>query len=105
MKKIKVAINGFGRIGRLTARIITDKYKNIEIISVNDLTSAENLAYLYKHDSTYKDTNQKIDFGTNWIKINEKKITVFANKEPLENQWKDIDIVLECTGKFLTTEL
>jgi glyceraldehyde 3-phosphate dehydrogenase len=105
MKKIRVAINGFGRIGRLTARIIVDKYPNIELVSVNDLTSADNLAYLYKHDSTYKDTLHKVSSGNNWLKINQFKIKVFANKEPIANQWQDIDVLLECTGKFLTREL
>ncbi len=105
MKKLRVAINGFGRIGRLTARIIIDKYPNIEIVSVNDLTSADNLAYLYKYDSTYKDTQHKVSSGTDWIKINDYKIKVYANKEPIPNQWEDIDVLLECTGKFLTSEL
>jgi glyceraldehyde 3-phosphate dehydrogenase len=105
MKKIKVAINGFGRIGRLTARIIIDKYPNIEIVSVNDLTSADNLAYLYKHDSTYRETSHKVTSGLGWLKINNFKIKVFANKEPIADQWNDIDVLLECTGKFLTRDL
>jgi glyceraldehyde 3-phosphate dehydrogenase len=105
MKKIKVAINGFGRIGRLTARILIENNYNIEIVSVNDLTSAENLAYLFQHDSTYKDTKIEVSFENDYIILNKQKIKVFANKEPIDNQWKDIDVVLECTGKFLTQEL
>lgn len=105
MKKIKIGINGFGRIGRLTARIIIEKYPNIEIVSVNDLTSAENLAYLFKHDSTYKESKFKVFFTLDTITINNTTIKVYANKEPIADQWKDIDVVLECTGKFLTSEL
>jgi glyceraldehyde 3-phosphate dehydrogenase len=105
MKNIKVAINGFGRIGRLTAKIIIAKYPNIEIVSVNDLSSAENLAYLFKHDSTYRETDIKVGSNTTHIILNDKKIKVFANKEPVPNQWEGVDIVLECTGKFLTRDL
>jgi glyceraldehyde 3-phosphate dehydrogenase len=105
MKNIKVAINGFGRIGRLTAKIIISKYPNIEIISVNDLSSAENLAYLFKHDSTYRETDIKVSSNATHIILNDKKIKVFANKEPVTNQWEGVDIVLECTGKFLTRDL
>jgi glyceraldehyde 3-phosphate dehydrogenase len=105
MKKIKVAINGFGRIGRLTAKIIFAKYPNIEIISVNDLTSSENLAYLYKHDSTYREDQSTVEHDETHIIIDGHQIEVFANKEPIANQWQGIDAVLECTGKFLTAEL
>lgn len=105
MKNIKVAINGFGRIGRLTAKIILTKYPNIEIVSVNDLSSAQNLAYLFKYDSTYRQTSIKVESDDNHIILNDQKIKVFANKEPLPNQWEGVDIVLECTGKFLTREL
>jgi glyceraldehyde 3-phosphate dehydrogenase len=105
MKNIKVAINGFGRIGRLTAKIIITKYPNIEIISVNDLSSAENLAYLFKHDSTYRETDIMVSSNATHIILNDKKIKVFANKEPVTNQWAGVDIVLECTGKFLTRDL
>jgi glyceraldehyde 3-phosphate dehydrogenase len=105
MKNIKVAINGFGRIGRLTAKVIIAKYPNIEIVSVNDLTSPENLAYLFKHDSSYRETDIKVGSNATHIILNDKKIKVFANKEPVPNQWEGVDIVLECTGKFLTRDL
>ena len=105
MKNIKVAINGFGRIGRLTAKIIIAKYPNIEIVSVNDLSSAANLAYLFEHDSTYRGTDIKVGSTLTHIILNGKKIKVYANKEPVANQWEGVDIVLECTGKFLTADL
>lgn len=106
MNRTKVAINGFGRIGRLTARIIIDKHPNIEIVSINDLTSSDNLAYLYNHDSNYRHNPKHIVTSTsNQIIINDQTIEVFANREPVANQWQGIDTVLECTGKFLTTDL
>jgi glyceraldehyde 3-phosphate dehydrogenase len=106
MPKIKVAINGFGRIGRLTARILLEKYSDkIELVSVNDLTSSDNLAYLFKHDSTYKDSNIEVKSKEGFLILDGQKVKVFANKEPIVDQWKDVDVLLECTGKFLTSEL
>lgn len=106
MSKIKVAINGFGRIGRLTARILLEKYSDkIELVSVNDLTSSDNLAYLFKHDSTYKDSLIKVESSEGMLMLNGNKMIVYANKEPIPNQWEGIDVLLECTGKFLTAQL
>jgi glyceraldehyde 3-phosphate dehydrogenase len=111
-KKLRVAINGFGRIGRLAARNILLKYPEVQIVAVNDITSVENLAYLLKFDSTYRQLecevlakDQKLFVTTSANETQE--ILVFAQKDPSQLPWKDleIDVVLECTGLFLTTEL
>jgi glyceraldehyde 3-phosphate dehydrogenase len=106
--KIKVGINGFGRIGRLAMRVILESYSDkIEIIAINDLTTPENLAYLYNNDTTYRKPNTQILLmgGSFKIKDSLQEIKLFANKEPILDQWKDVDILLECTGFFLTSEL
>lgn len=111
--KTRIAINGFGRIGRLAARIILNSYSDtIELVAVNDLTSSENLAYLLQNDSTYRRFDQKVSSLENQIIVENKigeqvKIQVFAEKDPALLPWKDwrIDTVLECTGLFLTHEL
>jgi len=109
---INVAINGFGRIGRLTARVLLTKYSDeVNIVAVNDLTDAQNLAYLFEYDSTYRKFDYKVTATDSslFIHKNDKidEIQVFAEKDPSKLPWKDlgIDVVLECTGLFLTTEL
>lgn len=108
-KKIRIAINGFGRIGRLTARNLISNYSDkIEIVAVNDLSSPENLAYLFKHDSTYHKFDQSVKSTENGILIGgDKLIRVCGEKDPALLPWKEmeIDTVLECTGRFLTVEL
>jgi glyceraldehyde 3-phosphate dehydrogenase len=99
----KIAINGFGRIGRLTLRHILDKnYKNLEVVAVNDLTTAKTLAHLLKYDSNYGIYNKEISFGNDFLIIGNKKIKVFSEKDPEKLPWKDlkIDVVLECSGVF-----
>jgi len=99
----KIAINGFGRIGRLTLRHILDKnYKNPEVVAVNDLTTAKTLAHLLKYDSNYGIYNKEISFGNDFLIIGNKKIKVFSEKDPEKLPWKDlkIDVVLECSGVF-----
>ena len=100
-KKIKVAINGFGRIGRPSFRIAS-KSKNIEIVAINDLTDTKTLAHLLQHDSLYGKFEKKVsEDGKNLI-VDGKKIPVFAEKDPALLPWKklSVDIVLECTGLF-----
>ena len=101
----KIAINGFGRIGRLVFRII-EELDDIEIIAINDLTTPEQLAYLLKYDTNHRNYNKKIDFDDNNIYINGRKIKVYSEIDPSKLPWKelDIDVVLECTGKFTSLE-
>ena len=104
---IKVAINGFGRIGRLAFRqIITGT--DFDIVAINDLTSAEDLAYLLKYDTNHRRFHEdKIRSVDNYLVINNiKKIPVYAEKDPSNLPWKDLDVdlVLECTGLFTKYE-
>ena len=103
---IKVAINGFGRIGRLAFRLMHDNPK-FEVVAINDLTDAEQLAYLLKYDSgqgPYK-TND-ITFEEGAIVVDGKKIQVLSEKDPKQLPWKDlnVNVVLECTGVFNSEE-
>ncbi len=100
---IKIAINGFGRIGRLAFRNIIDQHKKLQIAAINDLTDTKTLAYLLQYDSNYGKYSKKISFDAKNIIINDKKIPVFAERDILKLPWSDlgIDIVLECTGVYL----
>jgi len=102
---MKIAINGFGRIGRTAAKIIIER-NNAELIAINDLTNTETLAHLLKYDSIYRIWNHEVGFDENDLIIDKKKIHCYAEKEPVKLPWRElgIDIVLECTGHFLTTE-
>ncbi|MEK7106853.1 MAG: type I glyceraldehyde-3-phosphate dehydrogenase [Patescibacteria group bacterium] len=102
---IRVAINGFGRIGRGFARAAYGK-KNIEIVAINDLAPAGNLAYLLKYDTVYGRAPFSVEAGENAIIADGKKIPVLAEKDPTKLPWKDlsVDIVVESTGLFTTAE-
>ncbi|MEX1014315.1 MAG: type I glyceraldehyde-3-phosphate dehydrogenase [Candidatus Paceibacterota bacterium] len=97
----KIAINGFGRIGRLFLRQAYDK-EDIEIVAINDLGDCENLAYLLKYDSVYRKYNKKVEVKNNNIVIEGKEIKFFQEKDPSKLPWKDlgVDIVVESTGVF-----
>jgi len=99
---IKLAINGFGRIGRPTFRRILDNHPEIEVVAINDLTDPPTLAHLLKHDSLYGLYNKEIIAENDSLTINGKSIKVLAEKEPSKLPWEDlkIDVVLECTGFF-----
>ncbi len=104
---IKVAINGFGRIGRLAFReMITTT--DFDIVAINDLTDAESIAYLLKYDTNHRSFHEdKISFQDDYLVINnQKKIKVYAEKDPRNLPWQDlaVDIVLECTGVFTDEE-
>ena len=105
MGTIKVGINGFGRIGRLTFRALLNK-KNIEVVAFNDLTDAKTLAHLFKYDSVHGRFNGEVASDGDSLIINGKKIRVYAEKDPANLPWKDlgVDIVAECTGIFRTRE-
>jgi glyceraldehyde 3-phosphate dehydrogenase len=101
----KIAINGFGRIGRLSFRIAFEN-PNFEIVAVNDLTDTKTLAHLLKYDSNYGIYGKEISFDDKNLIVDGKKIQVFAEKDPEVLPWKDlaVDVVLECTGFFLDKE-
>lgn len=104
---IKVAINGFGRIGRLAFReMITGN--EFDVVAINDLTDAETLAYLLKYDTNHRSFHEdKISFDNDEIVINNKKrIKVYSEKDPINLPWQEleVDVVLECTGLFTKKE-
>ena len=101
MKKIRVAINGFGRIGRSTLRFLL-KDSSIEVIAINDLADSATLAHLLKYDSIYGPFSKTIAATSSAIKIDDKEILIFNKKIPEELPWNqlNIDIVIESTGLF-----
>src|SRR6056297_1541679 len=104
MADIKVAINGFGRIGRSVFRIAYER-KNIEIVGINDITDAKTLAHLLKYDSNYGKFNGKVESDDNNFIINGEKVKVSAEKDPAKIPWdKTPDVVIESTGVFRKKE-
>ena len=103
--KIKVGINGFGRIGRCILRALGSN-SNVEVLLINDLTDAHTLAHLYKYDSVHGINSQTVKSAENKLEIDGKFIQISAVRNPAEIPWKDygIDIVLECTGLFTEGE-
>src|SRR3989344_3740026 len=97
---IRVAINGFGRIGRAFARL--SHSRGIELVAVNDLGSAANLAYLLKHDSVYGLAPFSVEMKDERFLIDGKEVQFFAEKDPSKLPWKNlnIDVVVESTGLF-----
>lgn len=102
---VKVAINGFGRIGRLAFRQIV-KSKDIEVVAINDLTPADMLAYLLKYDTTQGRFQGKVELKDNALVVDGKEIKVFAKPNPEELPWGElgVDVVLECTGFFTSKD-
>jgi glyceraldehyde 3-phosphate dehydrogenase len=105
MKKIRIAINGFGRIGRMYMRLALQKTE-IEIVAINDITDAKTLAHLFKYDSVHRIFNGTVSYGNDYIEINGKRIRITSSKDPAQLPWKEllIDAVIECTGHFLDME-
>lgn len=105
MKPVRIAINGFGRIGRAAFRLAFEK-KNIEICAINDLTSIENLAYLLKYDSIYGRYEREVAVVKKGLRVRNVIIPVLSEKEPDRLPWKSmhVDVVLECTGFFTQAE-
>ncbi len=101
MSTVKVAINGFGRIGRLVYRQIHNM-EGIDIVAINDLTSPAVLAHLLKYDSAQGRFNEDVKSTENSILVNGNEVKIYAIKNPAEIPWKnhDVDVVLECTGFF-----
>ncbi|HUD20762.1 MAG TPA: type I glyceraldehyde-3-phosphate dehydrogenase [Candidatus Saccharimonadales bacterium] len=102
----KVAINGFGRIGRTSARIIFDKHPELELVAINDLTDNKTLAHLLQYDTQYRDFDKKVTYDDEHLIIGDKKVRSYAEKDPSKLPWKEqqIDVVLECTGRFTDAE-
>jgi len=105
-KKMNVAINGFGRIGRSAFKAISEKYPGINVAAINDLTDAATIAHLLQYDSCYGKYGKKVMAGKNEISVAGKKIPLLAEKNPAKLPWAKmkIDIVLECTGRFRKSE-
>ena len=105
MAQIKAAINGFGRIGRLTLKAALGK-DNVEIVAVNDLTDSSTLAHLLKYDSVHGKFPGTVSAEGDDLVVNGKKIRVYAEKDPANLPWKDlgIDVVVESTGVFRDRE-
>ena len=105
MAKKKVAINGFGRIGRLTFRNLLKK-RNIEVVAINDLTDNGTLAHLLKYDSVQGAFDGKVAYDENSITVNRRKIHAYSQRDPQKLPWKKlkVDLVLECTGHFRTKD-
>ena len=101
MSSVKVAINGFGRIGRLVFRQIHNM-EGIEVVAINDLTNPATLAHLLKYDSAQGRFNEKVTSSDNAINVNGREIKIYAQKDPAQIPWgsHDVDVVIESTGFF-----
>ncbi|WP_346238925.1 type I glyceraldehyde-3-phosphate dehydrogenase [Niabella insulamsoli] len=101
MSTVKVAINGFGRIGRLVFRQIYNQ-QGIDVVAINDLTSPKALAHLLKYDSAQGPFNKNVTHSDNSITVEGEEIKIYAQKDPSQIPWgdHDVDVVLECTGFF-----
>jgi glyceraldehyde 3-phosphate dehydrogenase len=102
---MRISINGFGRIGRVTMRSLLEK-DNIEVVAINDLTDNNTLRHLFKYDSVHGKFNGTIEHDENSLTFNGNRVAVFAERDPAKLPWKDleIDLVLECTGLFRSRE-
>lgn len=102
---MKIAINGFGRIGRIFLRNILSR-PDIQVVAINDLTDTQTLAHLFKYDSVHRGFKGEVSFDADNLFINGQKIKVLAQRDPLALPWKDLDIdlVIESTGKFTSRQ-
>jgi glyceraldehyde 3-phosphate dehydrogenase len=103
---IRVAINGFGRIGRNTFKSGFGRLDAFDVVAINDLTDTKTLAHLLRHDTSYGLYEHEVSYDAQHIIVNGKKMRVYAEKDPAQLPWKKekIDVVLECTGRFTDTE-
>ncbi len=103
---IKVGINGFGRIGRMVFRAVTNDFPNVEIVGINDLLEPEYLAYMLKYDSVHGRFPKDVAVEDGSFVVDGKKIRLTAERDPADLKWGDVgaDIVIDCTGFFLTAE-
>ena len=102
----RIAINGFGRIGRTAFRILSDR-EGSEVVAINDLTDAKTLAHLLKHDTAYRAFDRDVSSKENAIVVDGKEIPVLSESDPAKLPWKEmnVDVVLECTGRFVKGEV
>ena len=102
---VRVAINGFGRIGRNALKILLER-RDAQVVAINDITNAQTLAHLLKHDSSYGTYDKKVSYTDHTLIINTREIPVFAEKDPAKLPWKDlgVDVVIESTGLFTKPE-
>lgn len=102
---VKVAINGFGRIGRNALKILLDR-RDVQVVAINDITDAKTLAHLLKYDSSYGTYDKKVSATENALIVNTREIPVFAEKDPAKLPWKKlgVDVVIESTGFFTKPE-
>lgn len=103
---IKVGINGFGRIGRMVLRAAVQDFPDMEVVGINDLLEPEYLAYMLKHDSVHGRFKGEVSVNGNNLVVNGKTIRLTAEKDPANLKWNEVgaDIVVDCTGIFLTKE-
>ncbi|WP_417608228.1 type I glyceraldehyde-3-phosphate dehydrogenase [Owenweeksia hongkongensis] len=106
MKTLRIGINGFGRIGRSLTRVIR-KYPNIELVAINDLADVKNLAHLLKYDTVHAHFPDEVKEQAGKLVIDGREISVFSEKEPANIPWASVgvDLVIEATGRFKTTDL
>jgi glyceraldehyde 3-phosphate dehydrogenase len=103
---IKIGINGFGRIGRMVFRAVAKEFKDIEIVAINDLLDADYLAYMLKYDSVHGRFDGDVSVDNGALIVNGKKIRLTAERDPANLKWNEVgaDLIVECTGFFLTEE-
>jgi glyceraldehyde 3-phosphate dehydrogenase len=103
---IKVGINGFGRIGRMVFRAAVQDFPDIEVVAINDLLDPDYLAYMLKHDSVHGRFKGDVSVSGNNLIVNGKTIRLTAEKDPANLKWNEVgaDVIVECTGFFLTKE-
>ncbi|WP_068598155.1 type I glyceraldehyde-3-phosphate dehydrogenase [Vaginella massiliensis] len=105
MSKIRVGINGFGRIGRLVFRVLSEK-ENIEVVGINDLVAPDYLAYMLKYDSVHGTFKSEVEVEDIFLKVNGQKIRITSEKDPANLKWNEVgaDYIVEATGIFMTKE-
>ena len=103
---MRVAINGFGRIGRALLRILADRGWPLEVVAINDITDPATLSHLFKYDSVHRIFPQKVSSEGNVLRVGDRSIPVLAQRDPAELPWADlsVDLVMECTGRFRKLE-
>lgn len=103
---VKIGINGFGRIGRLVFRAAIQNFSDIEIVAVNDLSDPQFLAYSLIHDSVHGRFKGNVQVEGDHLVVNSKKVKIFSDRDPANLKWGDygVDVVIDCTGVFLTKE-
>lgn len=110
MSKIKLAINGFGRIGRMAFKQALEQGERFEVVAINDLAQKDNLAYLLQYDSTYKKSDRKIEYKqsgeSEYLVVDGVEYPAFSVDDPTQLPWGElgVDVVIESTGAFTTTE-